>query len=158
MKNIIKQFGGVIVSCLVAILIINSFWGVEQKGISGIPKIIGNLVTNKLDAYMNRNNNSDAFRDYQTRSGIKILYNSEIEIMAGEGVFVDQLFTTTEGDKVEVVKVEKADDNQLMKDVISGNELIFPEAGVYRLYLKAGLNTKDQYYANASIVVNCPEL
>lgn len=155
MKEVIRQYGGAIITSLIAIVLLALIMAFPFPGGSGVPQAIGNWLMGAGKSSLTAAQKEKQYDDFENVNDVQIIYDAAIPMVAGEWNELGKYFgtgkTENDGTKEWVLHIYQVVDergNSCLVEKVNGKEYLYPEKpGIYRVYLGAGCEGKKEIRA-----------
>ena len=154
MRNIINQYGKIVIAGIVGVVIILCFYQISLNGKEGVPKIVGDLFSKESSYFLQNNNDSSSFKEFCKRKKCQFRLREDKQIIEGEPILINDIIASNMNKPIEVYKIESVDNLGNFQNIIRGDELVFPQSGVYKLFIRSEYETGNYCYGKATVVVN----
>ncbi len=139
MKRLVEHYGGVVLTSILALVVMISFFGVRVDGHVGIPTVFENVIETvvKKDAYHVMS--KTAFDAYKSVSAPKIKIKEANIFKQGEQAELNAWIVATDKDGVELpVFMERAwkDGSLYEMEITEPGKVLFKEAGIYWIEIR----------------------
>jgi hypothetical protein len=141
LKNIIEEYGSIVIALFVGILILAAFFRLTDGGLTGIMVSATELITTQTGNCLIEEGGNPSFDNYRANGRIRVNYTN-VSAVAGVMSPVSSHFTANSetGEKVSVVlrAVYDSDNVRFYTQIRQGKEYLYLEhPGIYRVYYEA---------------------
>lgn len=155
MKEVIRQYGGAVITSLIAIVLLALIMAFPFPGGNGVPQAMGNWLMGAGKSSLTAAQKEKHYDDFENVNDVQIIYDTAVPMIAGEWNELGKYFGTgkTEngGTKEWVLHIYQVVDergNSCLVEKINGKEYLYPEKpGIYRVYLGASYEGKKEIRA-----------
>lgn len=137
MKEILEQYGNSLLAGMVALLLLGLFIQLpfgEKRGVSAAAGMLFYAGDNRLTGQDN-----SAYAAYKSIEKPEIRFRDELSLIAGTPVRIDAICQAVDGrgNPVSVQLLSVRDSGGVECECITGQEVCFPEGGIYELRVMA---------------------
>ena len=152
MKSIFSEYGSVILSALLGIVIITLFCGGNFDGNTGVAASLGALAQEQTDWSLEAAGEPMAFRSCMEFEMPVVSLQRELPLYAQTQIFVGECFALTPENEMAQLRVLSVMDEQgqsktLRTEETTGREFLFFESpGLYEAHVELSLDGKQKEY------------